>query len=493
MDEEQLPPPVERSLASRAASGAAVTMGAQLAKIAVQFGGIVLLARLLSPRDYGLVAMVMAIVGVGEILRDFGLSTAAVQAHRLSREQRDNLFWINTLFGSALGAAVYLGAGAIAALYKEPELRVITQVLALTFVFNGITTQFRAHLNRDMRFGRLASADVCGQVAGLATAVGAALLGAGYWALVIQQLVQGLVILLLMAWATRWLPGLPHRGAQMGKLLNFGWALMATQLLGYVSTNISQVIIGQRLGSVALGQFNRAFALVTMPLNQLNAPATSVALPTLSRLRGEPARYNAFLLHGQTVMVHFMVALFTVGCALAEPLVLLVLGNQWQPAIPIFRILAAGAVFQMAAYAAYWVFLSKGLTGAQLRYAIVSRSFLIACILVGSRWGVLGVAAGYAVGTALLWPSVLWWIGKLSDAPAGRMFGNGARAIIGYGLCAVAAWGGCEAVATHAPLVRLLAGGTAAAAMLALVCLLWPAFRRDVGGILGSRHLLRPA
>ncbi|WP_454829799.1 lipopolysaccharide biosynthesis protein [Pseudoxanthomonas wuyuanensis] len=493
MGEEKRPPPAERSLAARAASGAAVTMGAQLAKVAVQFGGIVLLARLLSPRDYGLVAMVMAIVGVGEILRDFGLSAAAVQAPLLSREQRDNLFWINTLFGSALGLAVYLGAGAIAALYKEPELRVITQVLALTFVFNGITTQFRAHLNRDMRFGRLASADVIGQVAGLAAAVAAALAGAGYWALVIQQLVQGIVILLLMVMATRWLPGLPHRGAQMGGLLNFGWALMATQLLAYASTNIGQVVIGQRLGSVALGQFNRAFALVTMPLNQINAPATSVALPTLSRLRGEPARYNAFLLRGQTVMVHFMVALFAVGCALAEPLILLVLGRQWQPAIPIFRILAIGGIFQMAAYAAYWVFLSKGLTGAQLRYAIVSRSFLIACIVTGSYWGVLGVASGYAVGTALLWPSVLWWIGRLSDAPAGRMFGNGARATLGYALCAAAAWLACELTVGHAPLLRLLAGATGAAAALALVCLLWPGFRRDVAEILGSRHLLRSA
>ncbi|WP_368565363.1 lipopolysaccharide biosynthesis protein [Pseudoxanthomonas sp. UTMC 1351] len=484
------PPP---SLARLAASGALVTMGSQVAKIAVQFGGIVLLARLLTPRDYGLVAMVVAIIGVGEVLRDFGLSSAAIQAKNLSREQRDNLFWINSGIGLLLAAAVFLGAGAIADFYREPLLRAISQAISVTLLLNGLTTQFRAHLNRDMRFGPLALADVGGQLLGLAAAVATALLGWGYWALVVQALVQALVILVLMAVATRWLPGLPRRSAGMGGLLRFGGNLMASQLLNYLSTNIGQIIIGSRLGPAPLGHYNRAFALLMMPLTQLNAPATTVALPILSRLQGDRERYSAFLLRGQATLMHFIIAIFAMACAQAGPLILLVLGQRWQMTVPIFQILVVGGVFQAAGYAAYWVFLSKGLTGAQLYYAIVSRTLVIACIAIGSQWGVLGVATGYACGLALSWPLVLWWLSRVSDAPVRQMLVNGLRAMAGYGLCAFASYMASAQFAAASLSMQLGVGIATAVVAFAVLCAVWPAFRRDVVDILHTRTFFRSA
>ncbi|MCR6685096.1 lipopolysaccharide biosynthesis protein [Pseudoxanthomonas sp.] len=484
-----LPPP---RLGARAAGGAAVTMAGQGVRMLVQFGGIVLLARLLTPHDYGLMAMVTAIVGVAEILRDFGLSSAAIQARQLSRAQRDNLFWINTLIGLALAAAVFGGAQVIADLYREPALVAISQALAATFLLNGMATQYRAHLSRDLRFGQLALGDVGGQVAGLLAAVAAALAGAGFWALVVQQLVQAAATLALAMLCARWLPRGYHRDAAVGQFLGFGGSLVLAQLLGYASRNVGQVLIGVRIGAEPLGLYNRAFQLLMMPLNQVSAPATTVALPVLSQLRDEPARFSAFLLRGQTVLVHAMAALFAYACAQALPLIVLLLGEQWRPAVPLFQWLALGGVFQAAAYATYWVFLAKGLMRAQLAYALVGRSLLVACVMAGAAWGVEGVAAGYALGLLLLWPLSLAWIGRISDAPALAMFNNGARAVIGYGLCAwlsaeVSAWIG-------GPLEwRLLAGTAAMAAGFALVCLLWPAFRRDVAAIVHIRHLLAEA
>jgi PST family polysaccharide transporter len=482
------------TLGARAAGGALVTMGGQLAKITVQFGGIIVLARLLSPKDYGLLAMVIAIVGVGEVLRDFGLSAAATQAPSLSRAQRDNLFWINALIGLGLSTATFVVAAAIAGFYGEPLLRDIARTIAPTFLLNGLTTQYRAQLVRELRFGRLAFADVSGQIAGLVAAVAAALAGAGYWALVIQQLVQALAVLALMLLAGRWLPGPPRRGVEMRGFMRFGWNLMASQLLAYFSSNIGQMIVGQRLGAAPLGLYNRAFALLMMPLTQLNAPATTVALPVLSRLQGERERYAAYLLRGQATLMHFIIAVFAVACALADPLIVLVLGGQWAGTVQIFRVLAIAGVFQAAAYAAYWVFLSKGLTPAQLRYAIVSRTLVIACTALGTRWGVTGVAAGYALGLALSWPLVLWWLGRISDAPVRAMFGNGLRAIVGYALCGVVSWLASLQVADAAPmLLRAIVGIAAALFAFAVLCVLWPAFRRDIAGILQTRALLRAA
>ena len=479
------------SLGRVAASGALVTMGSQLAKIAVQFGGIVLLARLLTPRDYGLVAMVVAIIGVGEVLRDFGLSSAAIQAKHLSPAQRDNLFWINSGIGLSLAAIVFLSADAIAVFYREPLLRHVARAISVTLLLNGLTTQFRAHLNREMRFGQLAFADVTGQLLGLGAAVAVALAGWGYWALVVQALVQASTLLALMALATRWLPGLPKRNVEMRGLLRFGGNLVASQLLIYFSTNLGQILIGNRLGPVPLGHYNRAFALLMMPLTQLNAPATTVALPVLSRLHDDSARYSAFLLRGQAALMHFIIAIFAFACAQAGPLIHLVLGGHWAMTVPIFQILVVGGMFQAAGYAAYWVFLSKGLTGPQLRYSVVSRTLVIACIVVGSQWGVLGVATGYACGLAVSWPLVLWWLHRTSDAPVRGMLFSGLRAIAGYGLCGIASYAASARFANASLPLQLLIGIAAVSVAFALLCLAWPAFRRDVAGILHTRTLLR--
>ncbi|NMF87005.1 lipopolysaccharide biosynthesis protein [Aromatoleum petrolei] len=481
--------PAVPRLGQLAARGALRTMGGQACKILLQFGGIVVLARLLSPGDYGLLAMVAAIVGVGEVLRDFGLSSAAVQARSVSVRQRSNLFWINAGIGLLLALAVAAAAPAIAAFYAQPALQPIAQALAPTFLINGLATQYRAQLNRDMRFGRLAVADVGGQAFGLAAGVTLALRGHGHWALVAQQLVQACATLLLLVATTGWRPGLPRRDAAMGEFLRYGGNLMSTQLVVYLSRNIDALIIGQRFGAELLGLYNRAAQLLALPLNQLNAPATSIALPVLSRLRDDPARYDRFLLHGQSVMLHVTVAVFAFAGAQAEPLILLVLGPQWAPAVPIFQILAIGGVFQAASQASYWVFLSKGLTASNLRFTLVSRLLLIAAIVFGAQWGAQGVAAAFAVGVALGWLGGLVWL-RASGAPVGAMGRNGLRVMFAYGLCGLVSaatalqWGGS--------LVGRLALGTAAmlAAFLLLVAL-WPAFRRSLMDILRSRSLLR--
>ena len=488
-DEPLVTPRQGSTLGKLAARGALVTMGGQACKIILQFGGIIVLARLLSPDDYGLMAMVIAVVGIGEVLRDFGLSSAAIQASSVTDAQRSNLFWINSTIGMVLAAAVFAGAPWIAAFYDQPLLVPIAQAVAVTFVLNGLATQFRAQLNRDMRFGRLAVVEISGQAVGLAAGVTLALQGFGYWALVAQQVGHALAMLVLLVVLAGWWPGLPRRGAAMGSFLRYGWNLMLTQLIGYLSRNVDALIIGQRFGAEALGLYNRAYQVLMLPLNQINAPATTIALPVLSRLNAEPGRYENFLLHGQLALLHFVVGVFALACAQAEPLILLVLGAQWAAAVPIFQILALAGVFQAASYASYWVFLSKGLTGSQLRYALLTRGLLIGAVLVGANWGVLGVATAYAGSLGLKWLFGLYWL-RASGAPVHGMLRNGALVLTGYGLCgAVSAL--VSAQFEVSPLAQLAIGTAAMLAAFGLLCVLWPAFRASVVAVLNSRKLLR--
>ena len=472
-------PVLTKPLGRVAARGAAVTIVGQTAKVVIQLVGIVVLARLLSPREYGLLAMVVAFTGIGDLLRDFGLSSASIQARTVSPAQRSNLFWLNTAIGCALAVIAFLCAVPISWIYDQNDVVRIMQILAIVFLFEGLSTQFRADLNRKMRFARLAALDLTAQVLALTLAVVLAALGAGVWALVAQQVLQAmLVLLLLLAFAPIQISR-PQRGVPMAGFLRFGGSVLMMQLLTYASRNVDSLVVGSRFGATELGGYNRAFQLLSLPLNQINAPASTVALPVLSRLQDDPPRFDRFLLRGQGVLMNLVLAIFAFAASQAHPLIILVLGDQWAPSVHLFQILAVAGAFQSAGYASYWVFLAKGRPDASLRYSLVGRPALILIVIAGSLGGVTGVAVAYAAGTALLWPLGLWWIHATTGAPGLQLFIQGMRAVAAYATCAV--------LATMVPpmftddLVYMLLLGIAVLVMTyAVILALWPAFRRSV-------------
>lgn len=477
-----------QGLGRRAARGAAISVGGQVLRMAVQVGGVVVLAHLLSPHDYGLVAMVLVIVGVGDLFRDFGLSSAAIQARTLSRGQRTNLFWLNTGIGAVLALLTLAAAPLVAHLFEEPELTGIARALAPTFLLNGMATQFRADLTRRLRFGALAVVDIASPLAGLVLGVVLAVAGAGYWALVAQQLATAAVTLIGAVLAARWMPGLPRRGEPMRDLLTFGWNLLATQLVGYVTKNSDSFIIGLRFGPVDLGQYNRAFSLLMQPLTQLRGPSTTVALPVLSRLHGDPERFGEFVRRGQLALAYTLVAGLSLVVAAADPLTSILLGAQWERVTPILRFLALAGMFQTLAYVGYWIYLATGLTKVLLRYTLVTSVVRIACIVIGSTWGVVGVAAGYAFAPLLEWPLSLWWVSRHVTVPLRALLTGATRTLLLFGTAAAAGWALSTLVDGQWWQLVVAVGGAAAVAVPLM--LLLPTLRRDVRDV---AHMVRLA
>ncbi len=466
-------------------------MAGQLGRVLVQVAGVVVLARLLDPQDYGLLAMVMVIIGIGEVFRDFGLSTASVQAKTLSDQERSNLFWINSGIGLLLAGAVAACSPLVALLFSDERLVGLTLVLSATFLFNGVGTQFRADLNRGLRFGRLVVADMAAHLLGLLAGVVMALAGFGYWALAGQQIVLSVVTLVAVAALTGWRPGRYRRDVPIRKFVSFGADVVGAQLLGYASKNVDTMVIGVTLGATPLGLYNRAYQLLALPLSQVNAPATRVALPVLSRLQDDRERFAAYLLAGQTAMLHVVVTIFSLSAALAVPLVELVLGTKWAAAAPLFQILAVAGVFQTAGYATYWTFLAKGLTRSQLLWQLASRPLVIGAVIAGSFWGLAGIATAYAGASVATWALGLLWIGRASDAPTGRMAINVLRVIAGYLVCAAAAYAVFRLLGDAPAVLVVLAGAGAWLAAWALVVAVWPSFRADVVTMLRMARLLR--
>lgn len=471
------------SLARTATRGAAVTLGAQLGRMVLQVGSVVVLSRVLLPSDYGLLAMTVAIVGVGELLRDFGLSQAAIQARALSRGERNNLWWTNTAIGALLGLACIGIAPGLAAIYDEPRLIPVTQALAITFLMNGAATQYRAGLTRSLRFRALAAADIAAPAVAFAAALVVALRGGGVWALVTQQLVSALALLVVLGVLGRWLPGMPDRFASIRRFVHFGGNLLGSQLVGYAANNIDSFLIGYRFGPTMLGYYNRAFQLLMTPLNQVRSPSTSVALPVLTRA-GDDERFVRILVSGQLALCLPLGIALAVVVGAAEPAVEIFLGDGWGSVVPLLQLMAVAGLLQTLAFVGYWAYLARALTGSLLRYSVVSALIKVACIVVGSTWGLVGIAAGYAVAPALSWPISLWWLSRASGLRVRGLYAGAAKVL----LVAVPAGAAASMVGRLAdgyPLLQLLVCAAAGVGTAALVCLAVPVVRAD------TRQLLR--
>lgn len=469
-------------LGRQAARGALVTVSAQLIKIGLQVGGVVVLARILTPSDYGLIAMVATVVGFAEIFRELGLSAAAIQAEHLSRAQRDNLFWVNTAAGAVLAGAMALSAPLIAAWYGRPELVDLARVMSLVFLLNGMTTQYRADLTRRLRFTRMALIDVLAPVAALAVAVSMASAGVGYWALAAQQLTSATVLMLGAVLSGRWRPGLPHRHEPTRHLLRFGWHLASAQFVGYLGNNIDSLTIGYRFGPTPLGLYNRAFQLLMTPLGQLRQPTTTVALPVLSQLKDDVESSNRYVQRGQLALGLTLVAGLAVLVGAAKPVTAIFLGERWLEVEPILRLLAVAGIFQTLAFVGYWVYLAHGLTKQLFRYTLIVVPIKMVCVLVGSQWGIEGVAWGYAISHAVEWPLSFRWLSRGSTISVRGLYLGALRILTLVTVVAGASYAACIVAAHQSAWWQIVASFLFAVVAYALLVIL-PVFRRDLGGV----------
>ena len=472
------------NLGDAAARGASVTLATQAARVILQLASVVLLARLLSPRDFGLVAMVTAVIGIADLVRDFGLSSAAVQSKTLSDDERTNLFWVNLCLGLSCTVVVLIAQPLIVAGYGEPRIAPIILSLACVFTISGANTQFRSDLTRRMRFFAISMSDIAAQSAGIVVAVTLALLGHGLWALVFQQLTVAICALTINIVNVRWLPGLPKRHVSLRRFFRFGSGLFATQVITYLTKNVDNIAIGAMYGPISLGFYGRAYQLLMMPLNQINAPMTNVALPVLSRIQHDDEAYQRYLERAQLVGCYLTTTLFAVAAGLSVPVVAVLFGPKWSAVAPIFAILAIGGVFRSVAQIAYWIYLSRGKTGAQLKLILWTRPIMIGIILGGLPWGPVGVAVGHGIAYFLYWLVSLIAVGRAASVDSARLLRNARRSI----LYVSAPTGVAAYLATFIPvpsIVQILLGVIFAVGYLAVVAALVPIVRSDAAMVIG--------
>lgn len=400
-----------KDLKQRTIRGGFAKICSQAANFALRVGSLMVLGRLLEPSDFGLVGMVLAVTGVLDLFKDFGLSTAAVQRANITGEQHSALFWVNMLVGVMLGCVALLSAPIVARFYHEPRLNAVTAVLAAGFLFNAAGVQHGALLLRQLRFTAMAIIEIICLFAGIAVAIGMAFRGYGYWALVAMTIVPPLVSTICMWLATRWIPGRPRRVAGLVSMLRFGGTVTLNYLVVYLAYNVEKVLLGRFWGAEALGIYGRAYQLVNIPTANLNSAVGGVAFAAMSRVQSEPARIRSYFLKGYTLFLALAIPI-TVLCALfADDLILVVLGPKWHGAAPIFRLLAPTILIFALINPLGWLLLSAGMVERSLKIALVLAPLVISGYVAGLSYGPQGVALGYsAVLTLWVVPHIAWCV-----------------------------------------------------------------------------------
>jgi O-antigen/teichoic acid export membrane protein len=382
--------------------GGKATVAAQAISFLLNIASVVILARLLSPADFGLIAMVTAVTGIVTIFKDGGLSIATIQRDTISHEQVSNLFWINVALTFLLMLLIAGLAPAIASFYGETRLRDISLAIAAIFFLGGLAVQHQALLRRQMRFGDLAKIQIASGALSLTTAIAAAVAGAGYWALLVQMATSETVSLLLTWWYCRWLPGRPQRSEGTRSMVNFGGYMTGLGLFSYLGRNADNVLVGNYLGSQAVGLYSKAYSLLLLPIQQINGPIAAVAMPALSRLQDQPEEYKKLFrkILSLIYFISFPLIVWMIVCR--EEIILIVLGPQWLEAVPIFLILAISALCQPIGNVSGLLFVTLGRNKRMLAWGVAGNLWLVTGIVVGLPYGVLGVAFGYAVATVLM-------------------------------------------------------------------------------------------
>jgi O-antigen/teichoic acid export membrane protein len=390
-------------LKKHAVKGGAATVATQAAMFIISFGSVPILGRLLTPADFGLVAMVAAVTGFVGLFKDAGLSMATVQRDRITHAQISTLFWFNVCLSVMLALILACLAPAVAWFYGEPRLELITLAVAGTFIFSGLTVQHAALLRRQMRFGTIGIISIISRVVSIISGITAAVLGAGYWALIIMTATDIFTNAMLVWLACGWRPGFPQRGTGVRPMLAFGGSLAGAGFLTYIRRNLDKFLLGWMWGAGTLGIYSKAYKLLLMPLNQFNKPISKVALPVLSRLQNQPDRYRRYYRMGIEMSAALGMPLVFFAALDAETIILTLLGDQWREAIPIFRALSPAALLGTLNGAGSWIFVSTGRTDKQLKAHMCSTVFVVLAMFIGLTWGAIGVAVAFSASTCLMY------------------------------------------------------------------------------------------
>jgi PST family polysaccharide transporter len=418
-DEYAAPPDhMERSL-----RGGAMSVGARAIAACIQITSVLFLARLLSPEDYGLVAMAMAFTGFAPLLTDLGTQDAIARTSRISEIEVSALFWITFAVGLGCAALLTVTSPVVARLYGEPRLTAIVTVSALTFVTSALAVQHAAIMRRASMFRELAAIEVGSNLLSACCAVAVALLGYQYWALLVRPVVTPLIAAAGMWSKARWWPGRPQMTMGVKSALKLGLNITGYSMFDFASRVGDRIAIGSRAGAAVLGQYQQAVAVYDNIANILVAPLHAVAVPGLSKLRDDLTALRYAWAKALSTVAFYAMPAFGLLAAISKDVVVLLLGSKWSGAGVLLGVLALRGIPQSVERTAGWLHVTAGCSDRLMRYGLFAAATQLIALFCGLPFGAMGIAVAYVVAMFVLFVPAL--------AYAGRPLGIGVLDVIG--------------------------------------------------------------
>ncbi len=390
------------TLKQSATSGVKWSAISQAGRQITQLATTIVLARLLSPSDFGLMGMATVVIGFVALFKDLGTAAAVIQRKEPSENLLSSIFWINAVFGLAAMAALFTLAPLVADLFQEPRLTPMLQWLSLTFFFSGLSILQQALLERNLAFRTLAKVEIGAVVLGAIVGVGSALAGAGVWSLVYQSLTVVTVTTVLLWMSARWIPRFVLSWAEVRSISSYSLNLTAFNTFNYFSRNADYFLIGRFLGAQALGYYTLAYRILLYPLQSVSAVIGRVTFPLYAQLQDDNPRFRRVYLRIARVIAALTFPMMLGLWVVAGPFVLTLFGAQWSPVIALLIIFIPVSMAQSIITTVGAIYQVKGRTDWMFRWGVGSSLLAVLGFVIGLRWGIIGVAVSYAVVTAML-------------------------------------------------------------------------------------------
>ena len=393
-----------------AVRGAGVTVFSQGVSLVVQMAATVILARLLLPEDFGVVAMVVSFSLLFKSLP--GFTEAVLQWEKLDRYLASNLFWVCVGIGALLTAGFAAAGSLLAWFYGDPRVTQIAVVVSLSIFISSTSNMHLALLQRAMRFPQVSANQVIARAVSVVVSISLAFAGWGYWALVAGILATPVSVSIGAWYLCRWVPSLPRRRRETRAMLRFVLNVYGRFNIDYLAHNMDNVLVGWRFGAQPLGFYKKAYDLFALPSSLVMQPLQSVAVSALSRLKQDSALYRRYLLRALGVTALLGMGLGADLTLVGHDLIALLLGPRWEESGRIFTLLGPGIGLMFLYGAHCWIHLSIGSANRFFRWGLIE--FSVTCLLfaIGLNWGPEGIAVAWTTSYGLLIVPALWYAGK---------------------------------------------------------------------------------
>lgn len=433
---------VAGTLSARVFRGLRWKILSQVLQQVSRVGVAIVVAHLLTPRDFGLAAMALVFSGVATLFTDVALGAALIQREKITDADRSTVFWTQVGLGLAVTAVGVALAPAAAAFFSTPAVAPYFAATASIGVIASLGLTQTALLLRDMQFRSLELREMTGTVIAAAAGLALAIAGFGAWAIVGQTIVFATVSSVLVWRLSPWRPTLVYHRQSLRELGPFGAQVLATRLLSYLNLNMDNVLIGRYLGAPQLGTYSVAYNVMFVPIARVAQPVQQVLFPAFAQMQHDPVRLGRAWLRGTRVMATISGPAFIGMAVVAPDFVPLVLGNRWHAAVPVLQLLSAAGFLQSFQSLNPAVLQGLGRAGLLLRFMTIATVVVVGSFILGLVWGIVGVAALFAIARGLQLAGYTWIMVRVTKLRLGDILADFARVsslALGVGAGALAA------------------------------------------------------